>query len=509
MDKNKVKQPKGKIFSTRRFKYGAAATVFTAFFIAAVILFNVIVSAVDSKYSLYFDLTQDQIFSISEETETMVEELFAGYKEENGEDPEIVISFLQARDKIMEDEQKNWVVTLAESYAEKYSQIKVEFREDLKTHPENYAYYSDLGYTIDANSILITNSQQKGSFRYLTFDSCLVYDEEGEYVWAFQGEMKFNAALLYITSRKSPIVSFTTGHGESVPQALTETLTNCGFTIENVDLTRDDINPDSKILFMCSPQKDITYSQDDSLTTEYTKISDYLNSYRSMVVIGSPNTPTLPVLDELLEDWGMELVRNQVVMDDTYCHTQDNRMLYVNYYESENVVAALTNSLTELSSPPRSISVNSAPIRILDEGDKDVTIVEPVLTSSDNSFVEVTTAEGTHKENGPFNLMALATHFTYIDNVKTYGHLLLIGSEHFTETNAFREQFGNTDIVYNIIRLLGDEDVPMDVHYKVLEDYAIDMEKGAVYVYGIITAALIPIVVFAFGVAVYIKRKHM
>lgn len=509
MDKKQMKQSKGKLFSSRKFKYGAVAAVFTTLFIAAVILFNVIVSAVDSKYSLYFDLTQDQIFSISETTEELVEKQFELYREENGEDPQILISFLQARDKIMESQQKTWVVNLAESYAEKYSQIKVEFREDLLLHPELYTKYTELGYQIDSNAILVTNTHEQGSFRYLTFDSCLVYNESGEDVWAFQGEMKFNAALIYITSHNRPVVTFTTGHGESVPEVLIETLSDCGFAIENVDLSKDEISPDSKILFICAPVKDINSVADDSVVTEYTKISDYLNAYGSLVVIGSPDTPELPVLDELLEDWGLELVRNQVIVDDTYSYPQDNRLIYVNYAPSESVAATLTGSLTALSNPPRTVSPNSAPIRILYEGDKNETIVESVLTSSDNSFVEVVTENGTEKQSGPFNVMAISTRFTYIDNVETYGHVLLIGSENFTETNAFRDQFGNVDMVHNMIRLLSDEDIAMETNYKVLQDYTLDVDKGTAIVYGVITAAVIPLVIFALGTVVYIKRKHM
>lgn len=508
MDQKNTNKKK-RIFSTRRFRYGAAATVFTAFFIAAVILMNVIVSAIDSKYSLYFDLTDDQIFSISDTTTELVTKQLETYADANGHEAVIKISFLQARDLIVEDEMKNWVVTLAESYAERYPQIEVEYREDLTTHPENYTYYTELGYEINTNAILVTNTQEKGAFRYLTFDSCLVYDENGENVWAFQGEMKFNAAILYITDHQSPVVTFTSGHGESVPEALIEVLTNCGFTIETVDLTKDDISEESKILFICNPQKDLTYSESDSVVTEYTKVSDYLNAYRSMVVIASPNMPQLPVLDELLAAWGMEVVRNQVVMDDVSCHTQDNQMLYVNYAETETVAGTLIGSLTELSNPPRTLMIQSAPINILFEGDGETSIVEPVLLSSDHSYVEEITQDGTETHSGPFNLMAISTRSTYIDNLETYGHLLVIGSQYFTETNAFREQFGNTDIVYNMIRLLSDEYIAVDVHYKVIEDYAIDMDQGTVYTYGIITVAAIPLVIFAFGTFVYIKRKHM
>jgi len=508
MNQEQKIQKKRKFFSSRKLKYGALATVFTALFIAVVILFNVIVSAIDSKYRLYFDLTQDQIFSISDTTFEMVEEQLRQYREDHGEDPQIKISFLDARDIITDTEEKNWVVTLAESYAEKYPQITVEFKEDLKSHPENYTYYTDLGYSIDSNSIIISNSMEKGSFQVLTFDSCLVYNEAGTKVWAFQGEMKINAAIIKITTQKSPLVSFTTGHGEAVPQALVEILTNCGFMIENVDLTKDDISKESKILFMCAPQKDLTYSEDDSVVTEYTKISDYLNDYRSMVLIAAPNMPDLPVLDEILEDRGIKVHRNQIVMDDVSCHTNDNKMLYVNYTDTDRVGAALTNSLTSLTNPPRSLSSNSAPIEILERGDSVTHVTDAILQSSEHSYVEITTENGVEKKSGPFDLMVLSTRFTIVDNVNVYGHLLVIGSQNFTETNAFREQFGNTDIVFNMIKLLSREELAMETNYKVLEDFSLDMDQGEVYVYGAICTIVIPVAILAFGTVIYIRRKH-
>ena len=88
---DKKQKNKKNFFSSRKFKYGTAATVFTVFFIAVVILLNAIVSAVDSKYSLYFDLTDDQIFSISDETVKMVEQRLNDYEKEHGQKPEIKI----------------------------------------------------------------------------------------------------------------------------------------------------------------------------------------------------------------------------------------------------------------------------------------------------------------------------------------------------------------------------------------------------------------------------------
>ncbi len=566
MDKNKQTK-KGKFFASRRFRYGAVATVFVVVFIAAVILLNVIVSAIDSKYSLYIDLTQDQVFTIREENIPAIRQLLDDFKASEkmgGRDFTITITFLQARDKLVSNQQSNWVLNLADSYAEAFPEIRVECKEDLLTHPDNYEKYTRLGYTINSSTILVTCSE--GGYDVFSLDSCMVYDEAGENLWAFKGEMQFNKAIQKVTAQVEPVAAFTVGHNESEPASFQEVLKDSGFSSEKVDLTKlarlanelkdagksdseraairseiennlgkvveveDDrrsdvqestkksetvgISDSVKLLVICNPQTDFLTSDDsEELVTEYSLLSDYLNEYRSVLLIASPGMPAFPVLDELLADWGMEVVRNEVVVDPVSHVPGDDTMLYVEYpaatAEQERVAASITGSLTAQSNPPHSISYRSAPIVILSPGDGETTGTEAVLTSSVNSYVEVNTGDGVERESGPFNLMVVSTRYTVRNNVNTLGHILVIGSDSFTETNTYESKYGNTAIVYNIIRLLSRETIPMETDYKVLEDYAITMKSGDVYTYGIITVIVIPLVIFGFGIAVYLKRKHL
>lgn len=510
MEQKNKKTNKGSFFASRRFKYGAVATVFTLVFIVAVILLNVIVSAIDSKYSLYVDITKDQLFSIRESTVETVRSELDGYRESVGQDFTITITFLQARDALAANQQSNWVLTLADSYAEAFpEEIRVECREDLLTHPDKYSFYTDLGYTVTNGTVIVSSSLNKASFNLFTLDSCLVYNESGDSVWAFKGEMQFNKAIQTITAQEQPVVAFTTGHGESKPEKLVEILVNCGFKVVDVDLSVEDVSEDTKILIISNPQKDFSALEDDRSVSEYTRLSDYLNDYRSILFIASPSMPALPVLDELLEDWGMRVVRNEIIMDDVSSVAGNNQMLYVTYPESTTVAKGITGSLTDLSNPPRSVSYVSAPIEITDPGNGDNRGVEAVLTSSVNSYVEVAGEKGVEKQSGPFNLMVVSTRYTIRDNVDVYGHILVIGSEFFTETNTYVSEYGNTDIVYNAIHLLSNETIPMETDYKVLEDYEITMETGEVYRYGIVTVIVIPLVIFGLGIAVYLKRKHL
>ena len=51
---------------SRKFKYGTTATVFTIAFIAIVVVFNVIFTALANKYMWYVDMTGEQVFTLSE-----------------------------------------------------------------------------------------------------------------------------------------------------------------------------------------------------------------------------------------------------------------------------------------------------------------------------------------------------------------------------------------------------------------------------------------------------------
>ena len=60
------------IFNSRKFKYGSAATAFTVAFIAVVVIFNIIFSALARKYMWYIDLTKEQVYTLSEEAKTFI-----------------------------------------------------------------------------------------------------------------------------------------------------------------------------------------------------------------------------------------------------------------------------------------------------------------------------------------------------------------------------------------------------------------------------------------------------
>ena len=62
-------------FRSRKFKYGSVATAFTVAFVAIVVIFNIIFSALAQKYMWYIDMTKEQVFTLSEEAKEIMSDI--------------------------------------------------------------------------------------------------------------------------------------------------------------------------------------------------------------------------------------------------------------------------------------------------------------------------------------------------------------------------------------------------------------------------------------------------
>ena len=70
------KAVKEKLMSSRKFRYGSSAVVFTVVFVVLVLLVNALLSVIDSKTGgLYFDLTSEKLFSVTDASRQALEDV--------------------------------------------------------------------------------------------------------------------------------------------------------------------------------------------------------------------------------------------------------------------------------------------------------------------------------------------------------------------------------------------------------------------------------------------------
>ena len=64
---------KNTAFNRRKLRYASTSVLLTALIIAAIIVFNIIFSALGTKFLWYVDLTPDQLFTLSDECFELIE----------------------------------------------------------------------------------------------------------------------------------------------------------------------------------------------------------------------------------------------------------------------------------------------------------------------------------------------------------------------------------------------------------------------------------------------------
>ena len=89
---------KNSFYSSKRFRYGTAAGAFTCAFIAVVIIFNIIFTALATKYLWYIDMTKESVFTLSDAAKEILYDI----------DDEVNIYFCSEPDALMNGTNGTW-----------------------------------------------------------------------------------------------------------------------------------------------------------------------------------------------------------------------------------------------------------------------------------------------------------------------------------------------------------------------------------------------------------------
>lgn len=485
------------IFNSRKFKYGSVAILFSALFVVAVIVINLIFTALDDKYNLKYDMTKSGIFTLTDATEQVLE----------GIDSEVSIKFLMPIDKVEESETGKYIKECAESYAQKFENIKLEYI-DMARYPAQINKYRESG-AIKTTSVIV-----ESSLRYKVLPVTSFFVSNGQQIVGFNGEMRLTSAILQVTNPVQPVVTFTKNHGETIPSSMVEIFTNAGYVVEQRDISLETISPDTQIIVINNPTTDFfgLNAAKEGNVSEIEIINNFMNNFgHVMVFLSADNTSKLPELEELLASRGLYVNRGSKIADMGTPISNDG-LAYIAEYVGEMYGGSLHNDVTG-----RTVMYNAAPIDILftdKETDEDTgayvykydnIYVDPVLSTSSDSVTEL--ADGT-KKYGPFTTMALSSKFDYVNNEKIYSHMLVCSSDSFS---AFMgsNSYGNEKLLYNTMKLMGKEKTPSDIEHKLFDNYALEtIDQNAVNMWSWILICIIPLIICAAGIVVWAGRRH-
>ena len=213
-------------FDKKTLKYGSASIILALAFIALVLVFNLVVTAVTDKYNLFVDLTHEELYTISESTEAILKDI--------GDD-EIKFIFFTPLDELDNESHAKSVKALALEFEEKYDNISIEYIDMLKNPGAVAKYRKD--YKLSATTVVVESAK-----RFVAFDlsECFVYTQDsatgGYMYYAFNGEYRFASSILRVTRDEMPLALFTTNHLESIPTYFENLLIESGFEVKRLDI---------------------------------------------------------------------------------------------------------------------------------------------------------------------------------------------------------------------------------------------------------------------------------
>ena len=368
----------------------------TAGVIAAVLVLNILFSFVADRFMWQVDetvtkyTTRDGVsmYTATEEFLAVVRdyaipmvETMNAERAANGEEPiTINIKFCTERDKVYAADKLRMIQYTAMALQKEFPDaVKVEYLNISKNPSQVQKYKATSSSNIYSHQIIFEFGTE---FRVCSYDYFfLKNDTSSSEHWAYNGEQKIASLLLALTRAESPIAAFITNHGEKTEncksfRALVE---RAGFDVMDIDLSKDEIPEDCRLLICYDPQTDFVGFGDPSLDegekSEIDKLDAFLDKAYSFMLFVDKDTPVLPALEEYMEEWGVAVARAEnaegeldtlVIRDKTLKLDKDG-YIPMGEYVTEGGGASITSDMRNVSYPAKVVFPNSTAITMVNQ----------------------------------------------------------------------------------------------------------------------------------------------
>ena len=476
----------------RKLRHGGLAVMITVAVLALVIVANYVFTTVNSILNLNIDMTESQIYSVSEAADEILSQLG---------DRKFDIIFFTEFDRMEENSYQQQLYRYCLSLADKYDFIKLRYIDSI-TNPDEAAKYQNTEVPdLKTTDVVITNGEAWQSYK---IDSFFTFDENNE-LFAFNAEYRICTALMQMTYDEL-LACFTVGHGETTASSsIARLFSEAGFEVRDIDLSKEDIPADCRVLVINNPIYDFGGAYDE--VNEVGKVDRYLDGLGNVMVFEDPTvSSSLTNLSEFLEEWGIRFTQAKV-KDYTNAISSDGTALVADY-ATEGAAAGLNKSLREIENPPKTIVDDAMPIEILWETDNLVE-TSTVLYSHDTAKA-YSLADDSVVAEGAMPIMTVSMHTTIGENNETYyNYLLAAGTSSFADDKYLNgNAYGNGDIIYEAMRVFCKKVVPVDLDFKVYDDNSLTVTNGQAIGWTVTFIITGPIVSAVAGIIVWIRRKH-
>ena len=484
-NKNHNKFDKKKLIGTiskKHIKNGSYTMVMSVIFIAVVIVINMIVSTIPSKYS-EIDISSQKLYSIGDETKEMLKDL------------EKDVTIYQIAQSGSEDEN---IANLLKKYEDESKHIKVEQKDPVVNPKFVSQYTSD---DLSANSLIVVCGDRNKVIDYNNmYETSIDYQTYSSQTTGFDGEGQITSAIGYVTSENLPVLYTVEGHGEKdMDSSVKEDIEKANMDIKSLNLlTEGSVPDDADCLFIDSPSTDFSSDEKDA-------IIEYLEDGGKAMIFSDYTTEDMPNFDAILENYGVQRVDGVVFEGDNQHYA-----MQMPYYLVPTINS--TDASSETASAGYYVLAPYAQgIKKLDDV-RDTVTIESILTTSDQAYSKTDLNSSTiEKEDGdvegPFDLGVSITE-SLDDDKETQIVYYSTSNLMDSQTNQMVSG-GNEKLIMESLKWMTDteESASVSIPSKSLEVSYLTITDYDAAFWKICTIALIPGLFLVIGFVVWIKRR--
>ena len=461
---------------------GSYSTLLIVIFVAIVVVINMIVGKLPSKYT-QIDISDQQLYSIGDETKKVLNNL----------DKDVTI--YQIAQSGSEDET---ISNLLQKYADESKHVKVELKDPVVSPKFVSEYTSD---QVSSNSLIVVCGDRNKVVNYNDmYESTMDYNTYSYQTTGFDGEGQITSAIAYVTTENLPVLYTLEGHGEKeLDNTIKEDIEKANMEIKTLNLISEGSVPDdAACLLIDSPSSDI--SED-----EKTALLDYLENGGKAMVFSDYTESTLTNFAAVLENYGVKAADGIVFEGDNQHYG-----MQMPYYLLPTVNSTDASSETA-SSGYYIIMPYAQGIQKLDDV-RDTVTVEDILTTSDSAYSKTNLqSETLEKEDGdvegPFAL-GVSIKEDVGDGKKT--QIIYYSSSYIMDSQMNQLVSGGNEklVTESLNSMVSTEEtttvsIPsksLEVSYLTISDYDASFWK-------ICTIGLIPGIFLVAGFVIWFKRR--
>ena len=447
----------------------AAGVAVSALVLLAVLVLNVLLAFCAETFHFHIDLTDESLYTMSED----FEDELAQVKEK------VTITFCSDPDVLLAEETTRVVYYMAVAMSLRFDNIEVKTVNAERDPGALQPYKSTSASKIGADYLIIETKQ---GYRIRSAESFWTMNEDGTSRWSYNGEYEMATVILSLVSIDMPTVCVTYGHGELAPEEAEKLLfyqlipEKLNARVRFLDLDREEIPEDCVLLIINGATRD--YAADIKSYPGYVegvdqpdayldyrspteKIDRYLDKFGALMVQKDPFV-SLPALEALLSDWGIEYV-DMTVSERLESGAQRDTLVATYASEEEHALGnSFYTDLAALATAPPAVLHRPGALKTTWEGgyahfsSACSALYSPVLLSSEK-------AQGYNEKgelfsrDGDFHLVSVVNRSCLDANTGNmqYSYVLASGTTALTDdARLSNNAYANTEIIFSVLRTM-------------------------------------------------------